>query len=141
VVEVIRCVLLGILEAVEGELCLLEVMCLALLCMLEGVEVMRRLFCTPDASEVPELLEALEVLEALEMPEVLGGDAPCAAQYAGGRECKLCLLDVLDMMRCVLFCTLEAVEGEVCLLEVLGGDSPCVARMLEAVEGSSVCWR
>ncbi len=32
-----------------------------------------------------ELLEAMEVLEALEMPEALGGDAPCAAQYAGGR--------------------------------------------------------
>ena len=74
--EVMRCVLLSMLEAVDGELCLLEVM-----------EVIRRkiFFCMPEASEVLELLEAMEVLEALEMPEALGGDAPCAAQYAGGR--------------------------------------------------------
>ena len=35
---------------------------------------------------------------------------------------SLCLLEAMEVpevMRCVLICILEAVEGEVCLLEVL----------------------
>ncbi len=36
--EVTRCVLLCMLEAVDGELCLPEVMCRVLLCILEAVE-------------------------------------------------------------------------------------------------------
>src|SRR5437762_2264797 len=34
-------------------------------------------------------------------------------------EGELCLLKVLEVMRCVLLCMLEAVEGGLCLLEVL----------------------
>ena len=56
VVEVIRCVLLCMLEAVEGRLCLLEVMRRVLLCMLEAAE---------------GGLCLLEVLEMLEVPEVM----------------------------------------------------------------------
>jgi len=67
---------------------------------------------------------------------------------------------VPEVMRCVLLCMLEAVEGGLCLLEalevvqmvevircVLLGvlDAPEVIRpvllgMLEAVEMSSICW-
>ncbi len=47
-----------------------------------------------------------------------GGDAPCAALYAGG--CGGWALftevsEVLDVMRFVLLCILEAVEGGLCL--------------------------
>ena len=86
--------LLCALEAMDGGLCLLEVMRCVLLCMLEVPEVMR---CV--------LLCMLEVLEVLEVPEVMrcvllwtleavdgglcftgcaGGDALCAALYARG---------------------------------------------------------
>ncbi len=65
--EVIRRVILYMLEAMEGELCLMEVM-----------EAMRREpFCMPAASEVPEAMCCVLLLA--------GGDALCAAQYAGGR--------------------------------------------------------
>ena len=65
--EVIRCVLLCMLEAVEGELCLLEeldVMRCMLLCMPEVPEVMRCVLrCTLEAREGG--LYSLEVLEVL----------------------------------------------------------------------------
>ena len=68
--EAIRCVLLRTLEAVEGRLCLLEVL-----------EVIRRVLC---------MLEAVEgeicLLEVLKVLELLGGDASCAALYSGGRR-------------------------------------------------------
>ena len=79
--EGMRRVLLCMLEAVEGEICLLEVleaMQCVLLCMLAVPEVMRCvLLCLLEA------LKALEVLEMLEVPEV---------------------------MRCVLLCLLQALE-------------------------------
>jgi len=48
-----------------------------------------------------------------------------------------------SLIRCVLLCMLEAVEGGFCLLEVL--EVPEVMRcmllrMLEAVEGGICCW-
>ncbi len=77
---VIRCVLLCILEAVEGGLCLLEV--------LEASEAMRCvLLCMP---EVPEVMRCviLCMLEAgLCFAGGVGGagsDALCATLYAGG---------------------------------------------------------
>ena len=76
-----------------------------------------------------------------------GGDALCAALYLEAVEGGLWLLEasevsvlkvleVPEVMRCVLLCKLEAVEGGLCLLEVL--DVPEVMRcvlffMLEAV--------
>ena len=71
------------------------------------------------------------------------------------RRVLLCLLEATKVMRCVLLRMLEAVEGELCLLEVLEMMEVirCVPLcMLEAVEvGSvrrrwctmccSVCWR
>ena len=67
------------------------------------------------------------------------GDAMCAALYAGGAEgargdalCALCMLEavegrlcLLEVTRCVLFCTLE---GSLCLLEVVD-----VAEMMRCV--------
>jgi len=46
-----------------------------------------------------------------------GGYASSAALYVGGRE--LCLLEVPEVMRCVLFGILEAAESGICLLEGL----------------------
>src|SRR5437667_223740 len=65
---------------------------------------------------------------------------------------RLCLLDVLDvlgvpeLMRCVVLCMLEGVEGGLCALETsdrrrtgrTGGDALCGLYMSEAVEGE-VC--
>ncbi len=66
----------------------------------------------------------------------------CDALYIGGCGGGLRLLEVseasevLEAMRCVLLCMLEAVDGDFCLLEVLmvleaegaGRDAPCAAR-------------
>jgi len=87
-------VLLCMLEAVEGGLCLLEVpevMRCVRLDMLDVLDVMRRvLLC---------VLEAVEGgLCLLELPEVM-------------RRVRLCMLDVLDAMRRVLLCMLEEVRG------------------------------
>ena len=55
-------------------------------------------------------------------------------------ESRLCLLealdvlDVLEMMRCVLHCLLEALEGTLCLLEVLG-----MLEVLEAMRCMLLC--
>ena len=65
--------------------------------------------------------------------------------------CSVCLEDVegelclLEVMRCVLLCIPEAVEGGLRLLEVLEVSEVlevmrCVLRMLEAVEGG-LCLR
>ncbi|SRR6266480_5194545 len=102
VVEAMHCVLRGILEAVEVALCLLEmpeVMCCVLFCMLEAVDgglcswrywsAGRALFCSVN-SRLWRVRYVL--LEAPEVPEV---------------------------MRRVLLCMLEVVEGRLCLLEVL----------------------
>ncbi len=102
VLEVIRCVLLCMLEAVDGRLCLLEVleaMRHVLLCMLEAAEGELR------------LLEVLEMLEAM-------------------RCVLLCVLEMLETMRCVLLCMLETVEGELCGAgdaRGAGSDAPCAA--------------
>ncbi len=48
-----------------------------------------------------------------------------------GSVCFSCMLDLPEVMRCVLLCMLEAMEGEVCLLEVL--EVPEVMRLLGRV--------
>ena len=69
-----------------------------------------------------------------------GGDALCAALYMDAVEGGLCLLDVLEVlevMRRVLFCMLEAVEGGLCLLDVLEVIRCvllCMPEMLEMLE-------
>ncbi len=48
----------------------------------------------------------------------VGGDALCAILYAGGCGGFALFMEVLEVsevMRCVLFCMLEAVEGTLCL--------------------------
>jgi len=78
--EAMRCMLLCMLEAVEGRLCLLDVlevpdvMCCVLRCLLKALDVL----------EMPEVMRCmlLYMLEAV--------------------EGELCLLEVLDVMRCVL---------------------------------------
>ena len=45
------------------------------------------------------------------------------------------MLEVLEMMRLVLFCMLEAVEGDLCWLEVLEVTCCVLLHMLEAVDG------
>ena len=59
-------------------------------------------------------------------------------------EGDLCLrevLEVLEVIRCVLLGMLEAVEGEVCLLEVLEVMRCVLLCMPAVVEGGSVCRR
>jgi len=112
--EGMRRVLLCILEAVEGELCLVEVVD-----VLEVVEVMLRVrFCMLEAVEGALCL--LEVLEVPEKPEVMRfclyaggcgrwalfaggnrGDSLYATLYAGG-----CggFRNLLEVMRCMLLC-------------------------------------
>ena len=66
------------------------------------------------------MLEALEVvLYALEMLEGMRRVLFCTL---GAVECELCLLEVLEVLeviRRVMLCTLEAMEGGLCLLELL----------------------
>src|SRR6266480_4041646 len=85
--------LLCMLEAVESEVCSLEA--------LEVLEVLRRV-----------RLCILEVLRRVRLCIIYaGGAATCAALYAGGRGGELCLLEVLNVTRCMLLCMLEAVDG------------------------------
>ncbi len=51
----------------------------------------------------------------LDVPEVMR----CVRRVSS--VCRRCceVLDVPEVIRCVLLCMLEAVEGELCLLEVL----------------------
>ena len=91
--EVTRCVLLRILEAVEGGLCLLEVMRRVPLCMLEAAEGG---LCLLELLEVPEVMRCVlhSMFEAMrgwilfaggvggvEGVGGAGGDASCAALY------------------------------------------------------------
>ena len=85
--EVMRRALLCVLEAVEGELCLLE--------MLEVPEVMHCvLLCLPDTSEVPEVMRCLPLcfVELVKM-EVMYYSAcwryrkRCAVCYSGCWRC------------------------------------------------------
>src|SRR5690349_524311 len=94
--EGMRCMLLCMLEAVEGEICLLEVevMRCSLLYILEAME---------------DWLCLLEALEVLHVPR------RCAVCYSVcwrlWMVCSVCL----EAMRCTLLCMLEAVEGGLCL--------------------------
>ena len=148
VLEVMRCVLLCVREAVEGEFCLLEeqeVMRCELLCILEAVEGG---LCVLEVLEVPGVLEAMRcvllcVLETVE-------DELCLLEELEVMRCVLlCILEAVEMgfvyrmssrsevlevpevICCLLLCKLEAVEGGRCLLEVLeggaGGHALCAA--------------
>ena len=84
-----RCVLLCMLEVVEGEL------------------------CSPEVMEVLEVF-VLEALKVLDVPEVARCVLLCILEAVEGGVCSLEVLDVLDVpeaMRCVLLCMLEDVEG------------------------------
>ena len=90
--ETMRCVLLCMLEAVEGGLCLLEAL-EVMLCMLKAVEGG---LCLREASEVLEVMRRvlLGMLEAVE-----------------GGLCLREASEMLEVMRRVLLGMLEAVEG------------------------------
>ena len=119
-----RRVLLCMLEAVGGGLCLLDV--------LEVVEVMRCvLLCIPEAVEGGLCL--LEVCGDAGGAEGAGDDALCTTLYAG----RLYLPEVLEVMRRVLLCLPEVMRCATlygggcggCALFVggCGGDAPCAA--------------
>ena len=86
----------GILETVEGGLCLrevselleaLEVMRCMLLCMLEAVEGGLCLRELSEALQVPEVMRCvlLCMLEGVEVSKFAGGDALYATLYVRGR--------------------------------------------------------
>lgn len=107
--EVIRRVLLGMLEGVKGELCWLR----AARCT-EGVG--------GDESSATFLWEAVE-------------GQLCSLQELKVQKEKL---EKLEVIHRVLSCTLEVLEGKFCLLEVLellGMIPPVQLCMLEIVEG------
>ena len=99
VVEVIRCVLLCMLEVVEGRLCLLEV--------LEVPELMRRVLLYILEGRLCMLLVS-EALELLQVPEVMRCVLLCILEAVEGR---LYLLEVPEVMRCV---QVLCVEGGFC---------------------------
>src|SRR6266480_2221654 len=98
------------LEAAEGAVCLLGVVeggRLVLLCLLEKLGV-------------PEVIRCmlLCMLEAVEGARSVcggvgggGGDTLCAALYAEGYGGCALFVEVYEVIRCVLLCMLEAVEG------------------------------
>ncbi len=101
--EVIRCVLLCMLEALGHVLCTLEA-AEDELCLLEVLEVMRCVLL-----RIPEAMEgALCLLGVLDVPEAM---RRVLLRMLEAVECELCLLEVLDVMRCMLLCMLEAGES------------------------------
>jgi len=100
------------LEAMEGELCLLGV--------LEVPEVVRRVLLLYAGG-----LCLQEVLEVLEVPEVMCCVLLCVLEVFE-------VLEMLEVMRCVPIRILEAVEGGLCLLEVLEVTGRVLLCMLEA---------
>jgi hypothetical protein len=106
----IRCVLPCMLEAVEGRLCLLE----GMLCLPEDVGgTGDDALCT--ALYVEGCRRWALFIEGVGVSVGTGGDTLCAALYAGDcGECALLLemsevLELPEVMHCVLFCVLEAV--------------------------------
>ena len=110
--------------------------------VLEVPEVMRCVLpCMLEVLDVFEVLERLEVpdatrcvllcmLEAVEGgPWFAGGAADdsmcalCTLEAVEGRLCLLEELEVPEVTRCVLLCMLEAVEGGFCLAGGGGGDA------------------
>src|SRR6266480_468410 len=156
--DVIRCVLRCMLEAVEGRICLLEVIrrvfrmmeaverglrllevleviCCVLLCILEAVDGG---LCLLEMSEVLEVMRRVRrcMLEAMEVGSVCwrsGDDASYATLYAGGCGGCLCLRDVLEV--------LQAVEGGLCSLEVLEvmRRMLCLLEVLEVIRCVLLC--
>jgi len=102
-------------------------------------DVCRRLEVTLYALEMLEgmrgvLVCILEVVDDVEgglcFAGGAGGDPRCAALYTGRAG-------VPELMRCVLLCMSEAVEGRLRLLEVLG----VLECQRVRTACSSVCWR
>src|SRR6266496_3891735 len=63
----------------------------------------------------------LEAFEVSEVPEVMRGVLLCMLEAVEGGLCLLEAMEVLQVMRCVLLCTLDAAEGRLCLLGGAGG--------------------
>src|SRR6266480_4668720 len=86
--NVIRCLLLCMLEAVEGRLCLLEVRRRCVVCY----PVCWRLWWVPLFAGGVGGVGVVGVGGG-------GGDTLCATLYTGGRGGELCLLEVLEVRR------------------------------------------
>ena len=96
------------LEAVEGVFSLLEVselMCCVLLSLLE-------------------VLEVLVALDVPEVPEAMCCVLLCVLEDVEGGLCLLVVLEVLEMLDCMLRCTAGGCGGYVLFA---GGDAPCAA--------------
>ncbi len=91
----------------------------------EVVEVVLYVFEVLNACAVPKVLEVVPEVVPVVVPVVVPEVVPK-------------VLEVPEAMRCVLICSLEAVEGWLCLLEMpkVAEVMRCVPLyMLEAVEG------
>ena len=75
------------------------------------------------------------VLYVLEMLEGMRSVLLCMLEAVGGELYSLEVREVREVMRCVLLCTLEDVEGGLCLLEVSDVMRCVLLCMPEAVEG------
>ena len=126
-VEAMRCVLLCMLDAggyapCDARIAEVEVMRCVLRCMLEAVE---GVFC---------------LLEDVGGGGGGGGDALRAALYAVWyAPCDARIAEVVEVMRCVLLCMLEAVEGVLCLLEDVGGGGGDALRAALYAGGCGRC--
>ena len=126
--ELIRRVLLCMLEAVEGELCLLEVLEVMRSMLLRSIlDAAEGRLCSLEVLEVVEVIRRV-LLFVLEVMEVI-------------RRVLLFMLEVMEEIRRVLLFMPEAVEGELCLPKVLEVMSCVPLCTLYAVEVGSVCWR
>ena len=56
-----------------------------------------------------------------EVPEVMRSVLLCMLEAVEGWLCLLEVSEVSEVMRCVLLCILEAVEGGLCSMEGAGG--------------------
>ena len=114
-----------------------DAMCAVLLA--GGVGDARAVLCMLDVVRclLRSLMEVLDVVDVmhcvlLSLPEVMRRVLFCALEAVDGEPC---LLEELEMMLCMLLCTLEAVGGRPCSLEVLEAMRCMLLRMLDAVEG------
>jgi len=65
------------------------------------------------------------MLGVVEVPEVMRRVLLCMLEAVDGDLSLLEVLEVPAVIRCVLLCTLEAVEGRLCIAGGVGGDTLC----------------
>ena len=88
------------------------------------------------------LLEVFERSEALEVLEVMRHVLVCMFEAVDGELCLLQVPKMMDVMRCVLVCMMEAVGGGLCLLEVsevMRCVLLCMLEVPENIGGDVLC--